>query len=53
MVGVLGHVHSAARESKYNKNSIHKCCNVTLLCATVATTCIAYVLFCQGVVSAI
>ena len=31
MVAVLVHVHCAARESKYIKNSIHKCCNVTLL----------------------
>ena len=31
MVAVLVHVHCAARESKYTKNSIHKCYNCTLL----------------------
>ena len=31
MVAVLVHIHCAAQESKYIKNSIHKCCNVTLL----------------------
>ena len=39
MVCVLGHVHGAARESKYTKNSIHKCYNVTLLRGTVENTC--------------
>ena len=38
MVCVLGHVHGAARESKYTKNRIHKCYNVTLLKVTVTNT---------------
>ena len=51
MVAVLVHVHCAARESKYIKNSIHKCCNVTLLRGTVANISV-YALFRQGVVTA-
>ena len=39
IVAVLDHVHSAARESKYTKNRIHKCYNFTLLRHTVANTC--------------
>ena len=35
MVALLEHEHSAARESKYTKNSIHKCYHVTLLKGTV------------------
>ena len=51
MVAVLVHVHCAARESKYIQNSIHKCCNVTLLRGTVANISV-YALFRQGVVTA-
>ena len=50
MVAVLVHVHCAARESKYIKNSIHKCCNVTLLRGIYC--CKHMHLFRQGVVTA-
>ena len=37
MVAVLGHIHSAARELKYTKNSIHKCYNQCYSFQTVDT----------------